>query len=66
MLIFHDRQLVQVLVEFESHDNTHRPHRALEQHAPIDCGQIQRAWSSGSVRRTQIVGALINVFRHAA
>jgi hypothetical protein len=57
---------VQVLVEFESHDNTHRPHRALEQHSPIDCGQIQRAWSSGSVRRRQIVGALINVYRHAA
>lgn len=65
MLIFHERQLVQVLTEFESHYNTHRPHRALEQRPPIDCGEIQRAWSSGSVR-TQILGGLINEYRHAA
>jgi transposase InsO family protein len=66
MLIFHERQLVQVLAAFESHDNTHRPHRALEQRPPIDCGEAQRAWPSGSVRRTQILGGLINEYRHAA
>ena len=32
MLIFHERQLVHVLAEYENHYNTHRPHRTLEQH----------------------------------
>jgi len=66
MLIFHERQLVHVLAEYENHYNTHRPHRALEQHSPIDCGETQRTWSSGSVRRTQVLGGLINEYRHAA
>jgi putative transposase len=66
MLIFHERQLVQVLAEFESHYDTHRPHRALEQRPPIDRGEAQRAWPSGSVRRAQILGGLINEYRHAA
>jgi putative transposase len=38
MLTLHERHLVQVLAEFESHYNTHRPHRALEQHSPTDVG----------------------------
>ena len=66
MLIFHQRQLVQVLAEFETHYNTHRPHRALEQHPPIDCGEAQGASPSGSIRRAQIIGGLINEYRHAA
>jgi transposase InsO family protein len=41
MLIFGDRQLVPALSEYEHHDNTHRPHRALEQRPPIaDVGSI--------------------------
>ena len=35
MLIFDERQLVHVLAEYETHYNTHRPHRALEQRPPI-------------------------------
>jgi putative transposase len=34
MLIFGERQLGHVLTEYENHYNTHRPHRALEQHHP--------------------------------
>ena len=66
MLIFHQRQLVQVLAEFETHYNTHRPHRALEQHPPIDCGEARGPSPSGSIRRAQIIGGLINEYRHAA
>jgi putative transposase len=66
MLIFHERQLVHLLAEYDNHYNTHRRHRALEQHSPIDCGETQRAWSSGSIRRTQVLGGLINDYRHAA
>jgi Integrase core domain len=35
MLIFNERQLVHVLSEYERHDNTHRPHRALDQRSPM-------------------------------
>jgi putative transposase len=66
MLIFHERQLRAVLTEYENHYNTHRPHRALEQRSPIDRGETQRALSSGSVRREQVLGGLINEYRHAA
>jgi putative transposase len=35
MLIFHERQLVRVLAEYETHYNTHRPHRTLEQRSQL-------------------------------
>jgi transposase InsO family protein len=66
ILIFHERQLVHVRAEYETHYNTHRPHRALEQHPPIDCGATQRSCSTGTVRRTPVLGGLINEYRHAA
>ncbi|PZS26601.1 MAG: hypothetical protein DLM58_20375 [Pseudonocardiales bacterium] len=31
MLIFHERQLARVLVEYETHYNTQSPHRSLDQ-----------------------------------
>jgi putative transposase len=66
MLIFHERQLVHVLKAYEAHYNTHRPHRALEQRSPIECSETQRSSSGGVVRRTQILGGLINEYQHAA
>jgi putative transposase len=66
MLIFHERQLRPVLSEYEDHYNTHRPHRALEQRSPTECGRSQLLCSTGAVRRTQVLGGLINEYRHAA
>jgi putative transposase len=66
MLIFSERQLVHVLTEYEGHDNMHRPYRALEQRPPIADLGISRADVSGAVRRTEILGGLINEYRHAA
>jgi len=66
ILIFSERQLVHVLTEYEGHYNTHRPHRALEQLPPIADVGIGRADVSGAVRRTEIIGGLINEYRHAA
>ena len=66
MLIFHERQLTHVLSEYERHYNTHRPHRALEQLPPTGHVGIGRADVSGDVRRTEILGGLINEYRHAA
>jgi putative transposase len=66
MLIFHERQLRHVLAEYATHYNSHRPHRALEQRSPTERGAIQLRCASGVVRRTQILGDLINEYHHAA
>ena len=66
MLIFHERQLVHVLAEYATHYNSYRPHRALEQRSPTERGAIQLRSASGVVRRTQILGGLINEYHHAA
>ena len=66
MLIFSERQLCRVLAEYETHYNMHRPHRALDQRAPIT---KVRAASSGPeivVRRVEILGGLINEYQSAA
>jgi putative transposase len=34
-LIWNQRHLLQVLREYETHDNEHRPHRSLQQAAPL-------------------------------
>jgi putative transposase len=66
MLIFSERQLVRVLAEYAGHYNVHRPHRALEQLPPIPEVGIGRADGIGTVRRTELLGGLINEYRHAA
>ena len=66
MLIFGERQLVHVLTKYENHYNTHRPHRALEQLPPIVVVGLDRAGGEDAVRRTEILGGLINEYRHAA
>ena len=66
ILIFGERQLRHVLTEYEHHYNTHRPHRALEQLPPIGDVGIGRGDVSGAVRRTEILGGLINEYRHVA
>ena len=66
ILIFGERQLRHVLTEFEDHYNTHRPHRALAQCSPIDPGRTQQFCLAGPVRRTQVLGGLINEYQHAA
>ncbi len=66
MLIFGERQLVHVLGEYEIHYNTHRPHRALEQRSPIAADANRPPRAAGVVRRSQVLGGLINEYRHAA
>jgi len=66
MLVFSERHLRLVLAEYEAHYNMHRPHRALEQLPPIADVGIGHAEVSGAVRRTEILGGLINEYRHAA
>jgi putative transposase len=66
MLIFSERQLRYVLTEYEDHYNTHRPHRALEQLPPIADIGIRSTDGDGAVERTEMLGRLINEYRHAA
>ncbi|MDQ1733462.1 MAG: putative transposase [Pseudonocardiales bacterium] len=66
MLIFSERQLRHVLVEYERHYNTHRPHRALRQLPPIADAAIERAYVGEAIGRTEIFGGLINEYRSAA
>jgi putative transposase len=65
MLIFSERQLRHVLAEYENHCNTHRPHRSLKQLPPVADVDIGASYD-GSVERTEILGGLINEYRHAA
>ena len=65
-LIFSERQLWRVLTEYEKHYNTHRPHRALKQLPPIADVGPQRPEGNVAVRRTEILGGLINEYRQAA
>jgi len=66
MLIFNERQLVHVLSEYERHYNTHRPHRALDQHSPIAADVERPPRTGGTVQRTQVLGGLINEYQQAA
>ncbi len=66
MLIFGERQLVRVLAEYGAHYNTHRPHRALDQQSPIASAAKCPGLQDGLVRRREILGSLINEYRHVA
>ncbi|GHB67347.1 hypothetical protein GCM10010377_67800 [Streptomyces viridiviolaceus] len=69
-LIWDRRHLLHALREFESHYNGHRPHRALNQAAPLrslsepitDPGQIRRL----EIRRRDRLGGILHEYQHAA
>ncbi len=67
MLIFSERQLMRVLAEYEEHYNTHRPHRALAQRTPTEpkVPRLPRT-PMGVIGRKQILGGVINEYRHVA
>jgi putative transposase len=48
LLIFHERQLARVLADYETHYNTHRPHRSLDQQSPIAGPAVVPARGGGS------------------
>jgi hypothetical protein len=66
LLIFRERQLVRVVAEYENHYNAPCPHRALGQQPPVLDVSHGDARLQGAVRRTQILGGLINEYRSAA
>jgi putative transposase len=66
-LVWNDRHLLQVLREYEAHYNAHRPHRSLDQAAPLKAVpaavvdlnkvRVQRAERAGGVIAEYTVAA---------
>jgi putative transposase len=65
LLILGERHLLAVLRTYAEHFNTHRPHRALRQ-LPPDPRHTPTGPAGGPIRRHQILGGLINEYKHAA
>ena len=70
VLIFHRRQLHRVIVEFVGHYNSHRPHGALDQQAPLKSGPTRSRLIThrdpSRMRRNQLLGGLIHEYRLVA
>ena len=78
MLIFHRRQLEAVLAEYVGHYNRHRPHRSLDQTAPLSMSQTPPVGGGPAVvastahsdayhlRRTDRLGGLVHEYELAA
>jgi putative transposase len=69
LLIFGRRHLEQVLAEYLAHYNGHRPHRALDQQAPQSPRELPDPIEDADpmwLRRTEVLGGLINEYRLAA
>jgi hypothetical protein len=61
--------LEEVLAEYLVHYNGHRPHRALDQQAPLSFGATPtpvRDPDAIGLRRTEILGGLIHEYRLVA
>jgi transposase InsO family protein len=49
MLILNERHLARVLTEYETHFNTHRPHRSLRQRRPNVAADVSEVlWTGGA------------------
>nr|WP_083391406.1 integrase core domain-containing protein [Parafrankia soli] len=65
LLIVSERHLTSVLTGYVEHFNTHRPHRSLGQHPP-DLPPAVAPTPDSTIRRTRILGSMINEYRNAA
>jgi putative transposase len=69
LLIFGRTHLNQVLAEYITHYNDHRPHRSLDQQAPGTLGVASAAFDNPDptqLRRTAILGSIIHEYRLVA
>ncbi len=65
MLIFGERHLRMVLAEYAVHDNTRRPHRALQLHPPHPEPSVADP-GHRRIRRRPVLGGLINDYEPVA
>ena len=66
MLIINRRHLMAVLTEYVAHFNDHRPHRALNQAAPLRLLPPPAAPSRLHIRRRDLLGGLIHEYAQVA
>jgi putative transposase len=69
LLIFGRTHLNQVLAEYITHYNDHRPHRSLDQQAPGTLGVASAAFDNPDptqLRRTAVLGGIIHEYRLVA
>ncbi|MGE7436679.1 integrase core domain-containing protein [Kitasatospora sp. NPDC001175] len=69
ILIMNEQHLRTVLDAYVDHYNRHRPHQSLRQQPPHAVEAAQTATViplSGPIRRTQLLGGLINEYQRAA
>ncbi|HEY1003041.1 MAG TPA: integrase core domain-containing protein [Streptosporangiaceae bacterium] len=65
MLIFGERHLRRVLIQYEAHYNGRRPHRSRQLHPPVPdhpVAGLSQVW----VKRQPVLGGLINEYERAA
>ncbi|GAA1927273.1 hypothetical protein GCM10009753_71080 [Streptantibioticus ferralitis] len=69
LLILNERHLQTVLNTYTDHYNRHRPHQSLHQRPPRAVGTAETARvipPGNRIRRTQVLGGLINEYQSAA
>ena len=66
MLILGERHLRRVLAEYVRHYNGHRPHRGLDLAPPRPPAEITDLAEQRRIRRTPVIGGLINEYERAA
>jgi putative transposase len=69
LLIFNRHHLDAVLSEYLHHYNSHRPHRSLNQRAPLDGAVISppgKPPNGGDLRRRDLLGGIIHEYELAA
>ena len=65
-IIWNQRQLKRLVVDYIDHYNTHRPHRSLDQLPPVATDPPDQPDGHLQVVRTARCGGLINEYRNAA
>jgi hypothetical protein len=65
VLVLGRRHLVALLRDYETHYNSHRPHRGIDLNAPEMIHVHARVVSLDEIRRSARVGGLTNVYRGA-
>ena len=65
-IIWNRRQLNKLVVDYIDHDNTHRPHRSLDQRPPVATDPPDQPDRHLQVVKTARCGGLINEYRNAA
>ncbi|MDQ4093374.1 MAG: transposase [Actinomycetota bacterium] len=66
ILIYHQHHATRVLSAYTRHYNGHRPHQALDQHAPNGDHRPTAMPVHGPIRRHQILDGMINEYHRAA